>query len=115
MNELLKREISNVIFREVKDPRLKGLININDVDVASDFKSAKVYVSIFGVDEEVAKTTFKGLISAVNFIKYKVSKHLRLKYTPDLKFILDTSIEKGFTIIEKLDKIKEELENKNVE
>lgn len=106
LNELIKRELNELIFKEVKDPRIKGLVTITGVDITDDLKNAKVYVSIFGVNEKEKINCLKGLQSSNSFLRYRLSKELILRYTPELKFIYDDSIQKGFTIIEKLDNIK---------
>jgi len=112
LNETIKREISEIVFKEVKDPRIKGLVTFTEVDVSPDLRQAKVYVSIFGLSEEESKKVIAGLKSAESFIKYRVSKNLRLKYTPDLIFIKDDTIERGSRIVEKLEHLKKE-EEKN--
>ena len=115
VQELIRREITSIIQYDVKDPRIQGFININEVDIASDLKSAKVYVSIFGIDEEKANETFNGLINALNFIKFKLSKNTRLKYIPKISFIRDRSVERGVKIVDKLEKLKKERGNSDVE
>ncbi len=104
-NEILKHEISDLIFKELKDPRIKGMITVTEVDVAADAKSAKIYVSIFGVDEKESKKVMDGLKSAEYFIKHRLLKNLRLRYAPNLFFIKDESIERGVRIINKLTKL----------
>lgn len=113
LNELLKRELSKLIFKEVKDPRIKGFITVSGVEISNDLKKAKVYISIFGVNEKEMVKCFKGLQSSNNFLKYKLSKILSLRYTPELNFIYDGSIKKGFNIIEKLDNIKKGVKQNN--
>ena len=115
INELLKRKLSSLIFKEIKDPRIKGLITVTDVEISTDLKNAKVYISIFGINEEKKKKCLKGLQNSSNFLQYRLSKMTKLRYTPELKFTYDTSIEKGFNIIEKLDNIKKRSKVVNVE
>lgn len=106
INELLKRELSELIMKEVKDPRVQGFVTVTEVDISKDMKSAKVYVSIFGIDENEKKKCFKGLQSSENYLSYRISKNIRLRYTPHLTFYIDDSLEKGFNIIDKLNSIK---------
>ncbi len=106
INKLLKQELSSLIFKEIKDPRIKGIITVTEVEIATDLKNAKVYVSIFGINEKEKARCLKGLQNSNNFLKYRLSKELKLRYTPELEFIYDNSIEKGFNIIDKLDNIK---------
>ncbi len=106
LNELLKRELSELIFKEVKDPRITGFITVTEVEISKDLKSAKVYISIFDISEKGKEKCLKGLNCSNNFLKYRLSKNLKLRYTPDLEFIYDESIDQGFKIIDKLDEIK---------
>lgn len=113
LNKQLKRELSELIMREVKDPRIKGFITVTEVDISSDMKNAKVYVSIFGISDNEKKKCFKGLVNSSNFLKYSLSKKLQLRYTPDLQFLLDDNMEKCFNIVEKLNNIKKKELNIN--
>lgn len=111
MEEMIKRELSKIIFKDLRDPRIIGLININSVEMSGDLKIAKIYISIFGeIDKIKAKESFTILNSASNFLKYKLSHNLNLKYTPELKLIYDESVERGVRVIEKLDRLKKERE-----
>ena len=105
-NELLKRELSELIFKEVKDPRIKGFITVTEVEISKDLQNAKIYITIFNISEKEKAKCLEGLQSSNNFLKYRLSKNLRLRYTPDLEFIYDKSIDQGFKIIDKLDEIK---------
>jgi len=109
IEKLLKRELSNIIFKDLKDPRIKNMVNINEVELTADLKIAKIYVSIFGdAEESERKKEFEVLSSASNFLKFKLSKNLKLQYTPQLQLIYDTSVERGVRIIEKLERLKNE-------
>ncbi|MCL2141230.1 MAG: 30S ribosome-binding factor RbfA [Dehalococcoidia bacterium] len=105
LNSLIREELSELLLREAKDPRLSGLISFTHVEVAADIKHAKVYVSVLGEKEEKEKV-LKSLISAAGFLRSELAKNLRLRHTPDLDFILDDSIETGARILELLDKVK---------
>ena len=105
VRELLKREIGEVIRRELPVSEA-GLININDVMVSSDLHSALVYVGIFGTADQKKRGT-ELLQSERKRIQGLVGKAVVLKYTPQLRFIVDDSIERGnrvLEIIEELDK-----------
>ena len=100
ISEDIKREIVSVI-RELKDPRIQGMLTVVNVDVSSDASFAKVYVSAMeGI--ETAKLAVKGLTSATGYIRREVGKRLHLRKTPELKFIADDSIERGMEIAKKL-------------
>ena len=97
VSEDIKREIASII-RELKDPRvLDVMLTVVNVEVSSDASFAKVYVSAMdGI--ETAKLAVKGLTSATGYIRREVGKRLRLRKTPELKFVADDSIEKGMGI-----------------
>lgn len=94
ISEEVKREVSTIIQNELKDPRLSGLISITNVNVTKDLRYAKVYVSIMGSDEE-KKNALEGLKSAAGFIRREIGQRIQLRYTPEVQFELDNSIEHG--------------------
>ena len=91
VSELLLEEISWLIKRELKDPRI-GFVTLTRVDVSKDLRHAKVYASIMGEEEERIRC-IEGLKSAVGFIKKRLGENLRLKNLPNIDFILDTSLD----------------------
>ena len=104
VNSLLKRELSTVIFEDVKDHRLADITSITAVDTSKDLQFAKVYVSVLG--SQYKKTnTIKGLNSAAGFIKRRLRKNLQLRNVPNVKFFLDDSIDKNEEIQSLFDKI----------
>lgn len=84
INSLLREEISEIIKREVKDPRVK-MISIVEVRVTSDLQFADIYCSIIGEKEEIDKA-MEGLNSASGFIYYRLKKKLDLRFIPSLTF-----------------------------
>jgi len=113
LSEIFKRTISEIIMERVKDPRIKGLISVNQVEITDDFKFAKVYISIFGIEPVEAENVFKGLCNAQNYIRYQLLKMLHLKYIPKIILIHDTRMSKALNVLEILDQLKEEREKKN--
>lgn len=107
ISEDIKREIIAVI-RELKDPRVMDkLLTVVRVEVSSDASFAKVYISAMeGLD--TARTAVKGLESATGYIRKEVGKRLRLRKTPELKFIADNSIEHGMNITKIMDDLRVE-------
>ncbi len=96
VSEDIRREIA-AIMRELKDPRIQGMLTVVNVEVSSDASFAKVYVSAMeGI--ETAQLAVKGLTSATGYIRREVGKRLRLRKTPELKFVADDSIERGMGI-----------------
>ena len=100
VSEDIRREIAS-IMRELKDPRIQGMLTVVNVEVSLDASFAKVYVSAMeGI--ETAKLAVKGLTSATGYIRREVGKRLHLRHTPELKFVADDSIEKGMGIAKML-------------
>ena len=102
MSEDIKREIASVV-RELKDPRVSGkMLTVVHVDVTHDLSYAKVYVSALeGID--TAKEAVKGLTNAAGLIRREITKRLKLRIAPEIKFIADDSVEHSFEIFKKLE------------
>jgi ribosome-binding factor A len=98
IGEEIKRELSQMIRDEIKDPRVKGLISITGVDVTNDLRYAKVYVSLFGQDEESTKKTMEGLENSKSYLRCELAQRLQLRYTPELIIKEDASIAYGARI-----------------
>jgi ribosome-binding factor A len=113
VGDLLQREISQILERELKDPRV-GFLTITRVELTDDLKTARVFYSIFGTDEEKEKSQ-QGLESATGFIKKLLGERTRLKYLPDLVFLFDDSLAKGREIQSILDDLKDEESSRSVE
>ena len=100
INEEIQRELASLL-RTVKDPRLHGgLVTITHVDTTSDLRYAKIYISALNKNEE--EDMMKGLKSASGYLRRELGAALRLRYTPELQFIADDSIEQGAHILEML-------------
>ncbi|NCG66607.1 30S ribosome-binding factor RbfA [Bacillus coagulans] len=93
IGEQMKKELSDIIGRKLKDPRV-GFVTVTDVEVTGDLQQAKVYLTVLG-DEEQKKDTLDGLEKAKGFIRSEVGKRIRLRKTPELIFEIDESIEYG--------------------
>ena len=91
--EVLK-ELSNIIRGEIKDPRIHPMTSVVAVEVAPDLKSCKAYISVLG-DEAAQKDTLAGLKSAEGYIRTKLAHTVNLRNTPQIRFLLDQSIEYG--------------------
>ncbi len=93
VSEEIKKELSILLQREMKDPRI-GFVTVTGVEVTSDLQLAKVYVSIFGSAEE-RETTLAGLQKAKGFLRTEIGRRVKLRHVPDLVFKLDESIDYG--------------------
>ncbi|RCW51564.1 MULTISPECIES: 30S ribosome-binding factor RbfA [unclassified Halanaerobium] len=110
VGELLKKEISHIILREMKDPRI-GFVSVTDVEVTGDLRQAKVFVSVYGSDKE-KEETMEGLDKATGFIRKLVGERIKIYHTPELFFRYDNSIEHGVHISKIIDDLKEKGEIK---
>lgn len=109
VRELLRVEISEILRREFKDPRL-GFVTITDVEVTADLKHAKVFVSVMGSEQE-RRDNMAILKKAEHFIRQALARRVKMKTLPEVDFRLDTSVDHGVRIFELLDQIKHEDEN----
>ena len=107
INGLLREEISRLLSREIKDPRLSGLLTITQVRTSSDLRNAKVYLSVLGNDE-ANTTALQGIQSAATFLRKQLRERLRLKYVPFLTFEIDDSMETSDHIFRLMDKVRQE-------
>jgi len=106
----IRREVSSIIQKDLKDPRI-GFTTITKVEITPDLRSAKIYYSVLG-DEKVKKSTEVALGSARGFIQGLVGNRLKLRFTPEITFKVDKSLEYHEKIDKILDKIRREKEDK---
>ena len=107
--EVLK-ELSLIIREEIKDPRIHMMTSVTAVEVAPDLKTCKAYISVLG-DEKAQQETIKGLTSAEGYIRRELARTLNLRNTPEIRFIVDQSIEYGVNISKKIDEVTRDLDN----
>lgn len=107
INRLLRETISELLQRQVKDPRLGGFITVTEVDTASDLSYARVCVSIMGNEIE-KRRTLETLNAASGFFRKELGAQLRLRHIPDLSFRRDDSIEQGAHVLELIRQIADE-------
>ncbi|MEJ8302585.1 30S ribosome-binding factor RbfA [Saccharibacillus sacchari] len=106
VGEEIKKELSQMIQSELKDPRI-GFVTVTDVEVTGDLSEANVYLSIFG-DEDQKQQSLTGIKKATGFLRTEIGKRIRLRHTPALIFHLDESIAYGSKIESLLGQIKSE-------
>ena len=104
MADLVRQELGLLLERSVKDPRI-GFTTITEVQMTGDLRTARVYVSILGSDEQ-RKKSMEGLTAAAKFLRHELAVRLNLRYTPEIEFILDRSQELGDRIDELLRRTK---------
>ena len=103
INEEIQRELS-ALLRTVKDPRVHGLVSITRVDTTADLRYAKVFVSV--LDKSDVREVIRGLRSAGGYLRREIGRSLSLRYTPELIFQADDSIDKGAHILKLLNEIE---------
>ncbi len=106
LEELLRREISDIIHREVKDPRI-GFVTVTDAEVTRDLTYAKVFISVLGTEEQ-QEAALKGLNSATRFIRGEFGQRIKLRQVPEISFRIDLAIKQGARIHELLEQVKRE-------
>ncbi len=111
--EVLK-ELSNIIRSEIKDPRINPMTSVVSVEVAPDLKTCKAYISVLG-DEKSQKDTITGLKSAEGYIRRQLARTVNLRNTPEIRFILDQSIEYGINMSKLIDEVTEHDNKMHVE
>ena len=111
--EVLK-ELSNIIRSEIKDPRINPMTSVVAVEVAPDLKTCKAYISVLG-DEKSQKDTLTGLKSAEGYIRRQLARTVNLRNTPEIRFILDQSIEYGINMSKLIDEVTEHDNKMHVE
>ena len=104
VNSLIRQEISQLLQRQVKDPRLGNFITVTEVATSADLKYAKVFISCIGSEEE-KQETLSVLASASGFFRRELAKRLKLRYTPVLSFQWDDSIERGNYLLQRIDEV----------
>lgn len=104
INSEVQRELSEIISRELKDPRILPMTTVVAVEVTPDLKLCKAYISVLG-SEEAGKETIKGLKSAMGFIRTQLARRVNLRNTPEITFVLDQSIEYGVNMTRLIDEV----------
>lgn len=104
--ELIKHEVSDIISRKLSDPRI-GFTSVTSVDIGSDLKNAKIYVSVYGTPQE-KNNTMAALASATRFIRGELGGRLQLRDVPEIIFRQDDSIERGAKVFEIINKLHKE-------
>ena len=108
INMEVQRELSEIIRGEVKDPRIHPMTTVVSVEVTPDLKYCKAYISVLG-DEEAGKATIQGLKSAEGYVRRELARRVNLRNTPEIKFILDQSIEYGVAMSHLIDEVTKDL------
>lgn len=114
INMEVQRELSEIIRNGIKDPRIHPMTSVVAVEVTPDLKYCKAYISVLG-NEDAAKETIEGLKSAVGYVRRELAKRVNLRNTPEIKFILDQSIEYGVAMSRLIDEVTKDLHDDDEE
>ena len=106
INGEVRRVLSSIIQNDIKDPRIHPMTSVVEVEVAPDLKSAKAYISVLG-DEEAQKDTLAGLKSAEGYIRRELARTVNLRNTPEIRFIMNQSIEYGVHMSRLIDDVNQ--------
>jgi len=107
LNHQIRRELSEILQRQVKDPRLGSLLSVTDVTLSSDLRHAKIFVSCICTEEE-QQEMLKTLNGATHFFRKELTKSLQLRYIPELSFHWDDSIARADRLMQLLDQVSTE-------
>ena len=113
INGEVQRTLAEIIRGEIKDPRINPMTSVVSVEVAPDLKTCKAWISVLG-NEESQKDTLAGLKSAEGYIRNQLARKVNLRNTPEIRFILDQSIEYGVNMSKIIDDVNraDELKHK---
>ena len=104
INGEVQKELSSIIRGEIKDPRIHPMTSVMAVEVAPDLKTCRAYISVLG-NQEAKEATIRGLNSAEGYIRRQLARNLNLRNTPEIRFILDESIEYGVNMSKLIDDV----------
>ncbi|MEE8618674.1 MAG: 30S ribosome-binding factor RbfA [Dehalococcoidales bacterium] len=111
VNSLIRQEISELLQRQVKDPRLGNLVAVTGVSTSPDLRHAKIFVSRIGSEEE-KQETLSVLAAASGFFRNELAKRLKLRHIPELSFQWDASIEQGDYLLQLIDEVSSDNSSK---
>jgi ribosome-binding factor A len=111
INTLIRREISELIQQHLRDPRLAEFTAVTEVSTSPDLKHAKVFISSMGGQQE-EETVLAALNSASGFLRTALAKRIKMRFTPELHFVWDNSIEHGDRILRLIDQVNAEKKGK---
>ena len=104
INGEVQKELSRIISQEIKDPRISPMTSVVACEVAPDLKSCKAFISVLG-DKEAQDSTLAGLKSAMGYIRRELARTVNLRNTPEIRFIIDQSIEYGVNMSKRIDDV----------
>ena len=113
INEEVRRQLQEIIMRQLKDPRVDPMTSVTKVEVAPDLKTCKAFISVLG-NSEALGTTLEGLQSAEGYLRRELARIVNLRNTPQIRFIPDDSIAYGVDLSKKIDEVIAQDESRHV-
>ena len=113
LQELIKQEVGKMLLTDIKDSRI-GFVTVTGVEMTGDLREAKIYVSIMGNDEQI-KSSLEGLNSALGFIRREIGRRIKIRFTPEISFALDKSLDYSEHIQKLLLKVQAEERSNRIE
>ena len=113
INTEVQRELSNILRGGIKDPRVAPMTSVVAVEVAPDLKTCKAYISVLG-DKKAQEDTIKGLQSAEGYIRRELARTINMRNTPEIRFIMDQSIEYGVNMTKKINDLTKDLKSMKI-
>ena len=105
INEQLREEISTLLTRQIKDPRLNAVVSITRVVSSGDLRSARVYISVMG-KQETKQAALAGIQSAASFLRRELRDRINMKHTPFLSYELDSSLDEADQLLRLMNQVK---------
>ena len=112
INTEVQRELSNILRGGIKDPRVAPMTSVVAVEVAPDLKPCKAYISVLG-DKKAQEDTITGLQSAEGYIRRELARTINMRNTPEIRFIMDQSIEYGVNMTKKINDLTKDLKSED--
>jgi ribosome-binding factor A len=111
----MRREVSSLLMTGIKDDRVgMGMVSVTDVKMAGDLQHAKIFVSIYGSDEDRA-ATMEGLVSATRFVRSELGQRMGLRRTPEILFVEDISLARGTEVLGLINRLTDDRKASGVE
>ena len=107
-NSIMRRDLSELLLTEVKDPRVSGFVSVTRVDTSIDYQFAKVYVSVYGTLQE-KQNTIDALQSASGFLRRQLRGRLQTRQVPAMRFMLDETLAEGNQMLDLLDSLADQM------
>jgi len=113
--EAMRREVSSLLMTGIKDDRVgMGMVSVTDVKMAGDLQHAKIFVSIYGSDDDRA-ATMEGLVSATRFVRSELGQRMGLRRTPEILFVEDISLARGTEVLGLINRLTDDRKASGVE